>query len=331
MGVEHQKAIAVEIQTRDLALLRGLFESRVMTMQHAAALYFDGSQEAAKKRLQKLKSAGHISERPRRSFDPSVLFLARKGISILSEHGILAEYPTIPLASLERRAQVSDLTIRHELEVMDVKVAVSEAVARSAQFQIAEFSTWPQLDQFLARRPDTHAEVLVKPDGYIRIREKADGDDFEHTFFLEVDRSTETQDTIALKAACYIDYYKSGGLAVRNGEPRTAFKDFPFRVLMVFKNAERRNNAAERMLQSNPPIFTQVWLTTRQEILADPLGPIWMRPVDYRDATKNTRFDPERRPVTSRYVRESERESVVEAKVRKSCLLAEAPGDAFGR
>jgi hypothetical protein len=52
------KADALQLQNRDLALLRGLFECRVMTNDHATALYFDGKDQAAKKRLQKIKAAG---------------------------------------------------------------------------------------------------------------------------------------------------------------------------------------------------------------------------------------------------------------------------------
>lgn len=59
------KIEALQLQDRDFAVLRGLFESRVMTTEHATALYFDGKVEAAKKRLQKLKTAGFITERPR--------------------------------------------------------------------------------------------------------------------------------------------------------------------------------------------------------------------------------------------------------------------------
>jgi len=51
-------SLPISLQKRDLALLRGLFESRVMTNDHATALYFEGKSEAAKKRLQKLKAAG---------------------------------------------------------------------------------------------------------------------------------------------------------------------------------------------------------------------------------------------------------------------------------
>ncbi len=316
-------------QPRDLALLRILFESRLLTLEHAATLCFEGRGEAAKKRVQKLKAAGVIGERPRHAFAPSVLHLTRKAFTLLSQNGILAEYPPLPVTALEKRAQVSDLTLRHELEVMDAKTAVVPAIARTNGFSIAEFSTWPALYQFRAQRPDTRAEVTVKPDGFIRIREQDDGGVFEHTFFLEVDRSTETQDTLALKAACYLDYYKSGGLAVRNGQPRSAFREFPFRVLMVFKTPERRNNAAERLLVNHPPIFTQVWLTTMKELLADPLGAIWIRPADYRTATDGTPFTPEKASGFG-YRRQTAREDFIEAKVRKHKLLSPEPGTGAG-
>ena len=70
---------ALEPQPRDFALLRGLFECRVMTADHIATLYFGGKSEYTKKRLQKLKAAGLISERPRRMNEPAVLCLTRKG------------------------------------------------------------------------------------------------------------------------------------------------------------------------------------------------------------------------------------------------------------
>ena len=42
------KAIAsINLQIRDFALLRGLFECRVMSKEHATELYFEGKSEAA--------------------------------------------------------------------------------------------------------------------------------------------------------------------------------------------------------------------------------------------------------------------------------------------
>jgi hypothetical protein len=314
----------LQLQDRDLAVLRDLFESRVMTAEHIAALFFNGSREAAKKRLQKLKAAGLIGERKRKAYEPAVLSLTPKSFAVLHEQGILAEYPQLDSLALDKRTRVSDLTIDHELEVMDVKTAFHSVIKKTEQFTIAEFSTWPLLHQFEAFRSGYgRAEVLVKPDGFIRIHEKEpDGGVSEYSFFLELDRSSQTQDTLATRAGAYVDFYKSGGFAQRNGADRSAFKEYPFRVLFIFKNPERRNNMAERLLQNTPPIFTQVMLTTFDEVVANPLGAIWTCPRDYREATKGTPFDTEKvREKRLGYKRQTERESLVESKIKKISIL----------
>jgi hypothetical protein len=100
---------------------------------------------------------------------------------------------------------ISDLTLRHELTVMDVKVSFNSAIKNDGAFSLAEFCTWPLLHQFDAVRPGFDgAGVLVKPDGFIRVHEsEADGGLSEHTFFLELDRSTETLDTLVARAGFY--------------------------------------------------------------------------------------------------------------------------------
>src|SRR5437867_13061341 len=100
----------VELRPRDLDLLEGLFEMRLLTLVHAAAFYFDGSKEAAKKRIQKLKAAGLVGERERRVYQPSILFLTRKAFELLSSEGRLEKYPSFPWGTLEARARVSSNT-----------------------------------------------------------------------------------------------------------------------------------------------------------------------------------------------------------------------------
>src|ERR1700722_10245128 len=102
IAMPQSKSNSLQFQDRDIALIRGLFESRIMTIEHATALYFNGTGEYAKKRLQKIKAAGFIGERPRRTFDRSVLFLTRKGLALLQERGLLREYPSFSLSTLER-------------------------------------------------------------------------------------------------------------------------------------------------------------------------------------------------------------------------------------
>ena len=278
-GVEQPKVI--QLQPRDFELLRDLYESRIMRLDQIAALHFDGKSEAAKKRVARLKRAGYIRERPRRSNEPAIHFLGRRAIIALEQHGHLAGYPHLTGRQLETRLQVSDLTLRHELEVMDVKAAMVKAIRKTEYLSIAQFSTWPRLHEFEARGANGR-RVLVKPDGFIRVLEQeADGGLSEHTFFLEVDRSTETLDIIADRCHCYLDYYRSGGFAMRNGATREEYKGFPFRVLVVCKSEARRDNIANRLLRNNPPIGAQVWLTTMAE-MADPLNSIWTRPGDHQ-------------------------------------------------
>lgn len=180
--------IAIEVQQRDLDVLRGLFECRLMTLRHMAALYFNGSGEAAKKRVQKLKAAGLVGEKQRQAREPSILVLRRKGFDALHRNGrTLDGFPAIGWKSLAARLDVKPLTIEHELDVMTVKAALVPAINSGAKnsaggskkdrsvvafdggaanrssafgglsapmkFSVAQFSTWPVLYQFDAHRP----------------------------------------------------------------------------------------------------------------------------------------------------------------------------------
>ncbi len=92
---------------------------------------------------------------------------------------------------------------------------------------------------------------------------------------------------------------------------------------MVFNNIERRNNIAERLLLSRPPIYTQVWLATMQEVTTLPLGPIWIRPKDYRESVAGSEFDIERVQHNGTYRRQTVREEHVERHIQKHCLLSD--------
>jgi Replication-relaxation len=238
----------------------------------------------------------------------------------LEEKGILTEYPKLSAIDLKKRAQVSEQTTQHELDVMDVKATITAAIRGADSFSILEFTTWPKLCQFNASASPAADRKPVKPDGFLRIDETTSNGSFEHTFYLEVDRSHESQEKITDKALCYREHYTSGGLAVRNGSPRSDYREFPFRVLMVFRTTDRRNNANDAMLRLTKPVRTMVWTTTQKELLNDPLGAIWIRPSDYHAVTQGTPFDPDRKR-ESIYRRQAERERLVEATVIKHPLL----------
>jgi len=312
--------LGLQINPRDIEVLRGLFESRVMLQKHATELYFEGRVEAAKKRLQKLKGAGVVAQLPRRQYEKGVLFLTRQGFLVLSQEADISHYPKLDWTALEKRLQVSDLSLNHELAVVDVKTAFHRAARQLANYELVEFSTWPRLFAFPTTRRDPRtgrAGTLVKADAFLRIKDSNGG--IFH-FFLEVDRSNEVQKLLAHKALCYRDYYQSGGFALRLGNPADAYRLCPFRVLMIFLNAERRNNAAERLLQQSPPILKIVWLSTLTEVIANPFGAIWMRPADYQAATLGTSFNPQNQQ-SAIYRRQMEREELIDKSVQKLALL----------
>jgi hypothetical protein len=316
-------ALSIQLQDRDLAILRGLLESRIMTAKHIAVLYFDGSRESAKKRLQKLKAAGFIAERVRRVNEPSILFLTRRALSELKAQGVLSNYPDLSLKSFEKRIPVSALTLRHELEVMDVKAAFYAGVRDCPQLTIAEFSTWPLLYQFESGSVGYNGSPRpVKPDGFVRFHENlANGDIAEHTYFLEVDRSSETLETLVTRAELYRDYYRTGGFAARHGANLEDYKSFPFRVLMVFKSEERRNNVAERLLHCAPPILSLVWVTTFTEVVGTPLGEIGIQPSDFREFLPEVPPDVSHQEFTGGYRRRSIREVLIRKNIQKRALF----------
>ncbi len=308
----------VLLQERDIEILRGLFESRLMTAAHVAVLYFDGKAEATKKRVAKLKAVGLINYRRRHPAQPAILFLSSKGLDVLREHGVLTNYPRLGPFNLQKRSCVSELTERHELQIMDVKAAFHAALAKSKKLSIETFSTWPMLYQFQALRSGRGPEVPVKPDGFICVNEKESGNGLsQHSFYLEVDRSTETRETLVSRITSYVDFYKSGGFAHLHGAPRSAFKEYPFRVLIIFRTAERRNNLAERLLQLTPPVSWPICLSTIEEVTSNPLGDIWIYPADYKKVTSGTHFDPEKRKRQWVYAREIERENLVASRLKK--------------
>ena len=56
------------------------------------------------------------------------------------------------------------------------------------------------------------------------------------------------------------------------GGSREDYKQYPFRVLGVFKSEERLDNFAQRLLQTDPPIRHQFCLATLSDVISDPLG-----------------------------------------------------------
>lgn len=259
------------LSDRDIDLLRGLFECRVMAARHVVALYFRGRAEMAKKRLQRLKTARLVTARARSRFSPASIFLTLHGIRTLASRGILREYATAYGPSLDKRTRVSDRTLEHELEVMDVKACIHHA-ATDSSVEVLACSTWPALHKFHTARGE------VKPDAFLRIR--ARGSPATPTvFYLELDRSTESIGVLLEQAR----KYRACRKARSRMAPQTwneALGEHRFTVLYVLRSEARLRSFAQRLLLETPPIRSLVWLTTLETITKEPFGRIWVRPRD---------------------------------------------------
>lgn len=270
----NDRPFAIDITDRDLAILRGFYECRLMTLGHVAMIYFAGHGEAAKKRVQKLKAAKLLAERQRRRYEASVLHLTSRGYALLSLRGEIRDYPACTLKQFLRRVAVSEQTVRHELEVMDVKAAVWKAVAAASSLRIATFTTWPRMHSFSVRREGRSR--VVKPDGVFRWARA----EHSSTFFIELDRSTETTERILDRARDYEAYYRDGGFAAASGAAPSDFRQFPFRVLWVCRSLERIRSIAERSQSARSPIGGMMWFTTLSQLRQNALGHIWQTPKD---------------------------------------------------
>tara|TARA_Y100001933_G_C19008685_1_gene567751 strand:- start:167 stop:1135 length:969 start_codon:yes stop_codon:yes gene_type:complete len=255
----------ISVQPRDLDILCGLYESRIMTRAHLAALYFDDKPEATKKRAQALLRAGYLAERTRQPNEPAILYLTKSGYDLIHERGLLSQYPQQDWRSFQKRVNVSDATIRHELAVQDIKAAFSTSIRQTEHLTLAEFSTWPKMYEFRTTRPVTengwtnHKEVLMKPDSFIRIHEQEpDGGLSEHVLFLELDRGTETIQTVVNKAIGYREYYRSGGFAKKCGIKVEDYRQCPFRVLLVFQGKARSEKIQLLLKDSHLQLHSQV-------------------------------------------------------------------------
>ncbi len=271
-----------DLQPRDFHFLRGLLESRLMTLHHAALLYFNGRKEAAKKRLQKLKRSALLIERRRRVYQPSILLLSKRGFQVLREAGQLPDLPAVTWTEVRRRARVTDAMLRHHLTVLDFKAALTQALAKEDGFSLTEFSTW-RLASPIVASIDRNSFDNIQPDAFIRIMDQSQN--LEQVFFLEIDRPRELLEHLIARIVRYRDYYRRGDFAQFSGGAPEQYEKFPFRVLIVFRNRQRRNNAAERLLLLSKPILRQAWLATLDEFLANPLGSLWVTPHAYRRFT----------------------------------------------
>ena len=163
--------------------------------------------------------------------------VARRVLNRLTEHGLLARtdrriggiragsaghvYTLSPLGhrlmGVETRKRLSEPSfafLRHTLAITELAIELIE-LDGSDQFDLlqlqAEPAAWRNHEANLV-------QVTLKPDLFVQVAD----DEYERSWFIEVDCSTESRPTIQRKCHAYVDYRHSGIEQERHGVfPRT--------------------------------------------------------------------------------------------------------------
>jgi hypothetical protein len=247
----------IVVQSRDVAVLHELSQSRAVAVRHLAQLYFNQSRVAAYKRLQLLCRAGLTSMQRTPPGLPDVVQLTRQGYSILSDH----HAPAFSWSQVQRRQRVRLTAITHELAVMDVK----SSLARGSRLGKMRCFSTAGLERVILDPMGQRSNrlPLPTPDAYIQT---FNGGRLEH-FFLELDTGSQCHQVIEEKIRAYrqsrcVD--PSGPTGHRGSSKATA----PFRVLVVCLTPRRRDELIACLQHMRPPVRTFAIVTLLKDLEA---------------------------------------------------------------
>jgi hypothetical protein len=227
---------AAQLVERDLAVLRYVSELRFTTGAQLTRLCFTDSADqlanarAARRALLRLVRLGALARLPRpvggvRAGSAGFIYYLGPGGQRLA-----AQRGWQPERRRRRSSHPGTLFLRHVLAIAELHVLLVEA-DRSRRFELLELasepSSWRVYD-------DPHGQrAVLKPDSYLRLGV----DDFEDSYFLEIDRGTEGSRAIAAQLGRYVAYHDCGQEQAERGV-------FP-RVLWLATDARRADVIAE--------------------------------------------------------------------------------------
>lgn len=190
-----------DLSDRDLAILSTLDRVRLATGAQLEALHFDTTSVRHRRRvLQALTELRLISRLDRqiggvRAGSFGFLFALDIGGQHVLERATNrpVRRPTTPGAPF----------VRHTLAVTDLYVGIVQA-ERKGLVQLLDFEAEPAAWRRYSGQGG--GKAIVKPDAYVRLGNGA----FLDSWFIEVDRGTESSSTLGHKADAYRAYYASG-------------------------------------------------------------------------------------------------------------------------
>jgi len=244
------------LQPRDRAILEQVYEYGLLTGEEIQQLSGFGCATRRNIRLRALFDHAYLDRKflPTLNGNAKVLyFVGSKGASVIAE--TLGMDPPAVNRRIRRVREMKEMFLLHRLQVNRTRLTFSSAMNRSPEIRMELWKPEPEL-----------LGVRLIPDGYCRYfyREQL------WSFFLELDRSTESHRRIQAKAHEYLKF----GLS---GEYQSHFGLKFFRVLLVTLNEKRLSNLKRLIEKTTDKIF---WLAAFEEISPETVlfGRIWRRP-----------------------------------------------------
>jgi len=187
-----------QLVSGDLQLLQHVYELRLATIEHLAALS-GRSYKRTQERLAKLEDRGYLACLARRP-QKHVYAIGREGVPLLIEHGYAPR--ELALKRL-RHTELKELGIRHAVFVSDIHVKLLQ-LTRARAFELSNWVEGPSLWDNVTT--STNAVIPIRPDALFTIAWPA-GKGRAH-FFLEADRGTMAHSRMREKITGYAAYFQ---------------------------------------------------------------------------------------------------------------------------
>lgn len=214
------------LNERDLALVKTLAVVKVASVAQLERLHFEAQTRTCRRVLQNLAERRVVARLGRtvggvRAGSSGHVY----ALDVVGQ-SLAADVQPTPPGRLRRPWTPGARFLDHALAVTDVYVSLMGLSARGAVEPMV-FEMEPECWREFA---PLGAPVTLKPDAFMRIGYRAG----EDSYFVEVDRRTESLRTIEAKAAVYWSYFVSGEEQERHGV-------FP-RVLWTVPNPQRQQD-----------------------------------------------------------------------------------------
>ncbi|MEX5635783.1 replication-relaxation family protein [Parafrankia sp. FMc2] len=232
-----------QLSPRDRAILHDLAKTRVLTGNQFTRLHFQDLSTTSRDRtrrkvLERLASHDLVTPLERtiggaRAGSSGLVFaLGVTGQRALPLLDIATDTASLPTRA-RRPWTPGQSFLKHTLAISELYVQLHEAQAASqltlVRFAVEAAAWWPD-----------GAGGLIKPDASVCLV----SDDVEDSWFLEVDRATESPVTLGRKLRRYVDFARTGQLGPDGVTPR---------VLLTVPHERRMRDVQQLMARLPPP------------------------------------------------------------------------------